>query len=48
MKIIQCLSDIEFLKAENKLPEPFIKEIEQYFLKFVKLKPRYLLNFHYS
>lgn len=32
MKIIQCLSDIEHLKAENKLPIPLIKEIEQDFL----------------
>lgn len=48
MKIIQHISDIEYLKSENKLPLPLIKEIEQDFLnayEAVNHDDIYLLNF---
>lgn len=47
MKIIQCLSDIENLKAENQLPKPLIKDIEQDFLAIYEAENDdvYLLNF---
>lgn len=32
MRIIQCLSDIEYLRAVNALPMALIKEITQDFL----------------
>ncbi|ARD48837.1 hypothetical protein [Sporosarcina sp. P33] len=49
MKIIQHLSDIEYLKSDNELPLPFIKEIEQDFLnayEAVNHEDIYLLNFY--
>ncbi|MDN4492148.1 hypothetical protein [Ureibacillus aquaedulcis] len=47
MKIIQCISDIEYLKSENKLPKPLINEIEQDLLAIYEAEPDdvYLLNF---
>lgn len=36
MKMIQTLSDIEYLKAINKIPIELIKEIEQDFLNLME------------
>ncbi|RKQ12141.1 hypothetical protein [Ureibacillus endophyticus] len=50
MRIIQCLSDIEYLRAENKLPMPLIKEIEQDFLGIYEAENHdniYLLNYRF-
>lgn len=38
MKMIQTLSDIEYLKATNKIPIELIKEIEQEFLNLYEYK----------
>lgn len=48
MKIIQCLSDIEYLRAEKLLPIAFIKEITQDFLGIYDAEKQddiYLLNY---
>ena len=48
MRIIQCLSDIEYLRAVNRLQMPLIKEITRDFLEFYEAEDQddiYLLNF---
>lgn len=48
MRIIHCLSDIEYLRAEKTLPIALIKEIEQDFLGIYEAENHddiYLLNF---
>ena len=50
MKMIQTLSDIEYLKATNKIPIELIKEIEQDFLNLYEAENNdvYLLEFRLS
>lgn len=50
MKIIQTLNDIEFLKAQSKMPIELIREIEQDFLNIYEAENDevYLLNYHLS
>ncbi|MEL4024035.1 hypothetical protein [Lysinibacillus endophyticus] len=48
MRIIQCFSDLEYLRSENRLPMEFIKEIEHDFLGLYEAENEdgaYLLNF---
>ncbi|MCP1143659.1 hypothetical protein [Lysinibacillus endophyticus] len=48
MRIIQCLSDIEYLRTLGYLPNLFIKEIEQDFLGIYEAENHdniYLLNY---
>lgn len=48
MRIIQCLSDIEYLRAVNRLPMALIKEITQDLLGIYEAEDQddiYLLNF---
>ena len=48
MRIIQCFTDIEYLRATHNLPLPFIKDIEQDFLGIYEAENHdniYLLNY---
>lgn len=50
MKMIQTLSDIDYLKATNKIPIELIKEVEQDFLNLYEAENNdlYLLEFRLS